>query len=227
MFRHSPNLLQTGEYMGNTSRRAYEQNYRENLRMKAAFWNAQGKFTPIPAAKYVYKMFGTSTKLVIGFFVGLYLYSKLVNWSSRTYNNKFDGLMQAREDYLVSTGKLKHAKFLVNPTRQIDDPDANNIPSYTIHEDDYEGKKVFSKSFFDEYYEDDLHEDKAKFKRGATIGMNFGKKQKQLSPEQEEILRKNKEIPILGAAMPPPEYQQQMMMAQQQQQQEQEKEETK
>lgn len=202
MFRRSLISRQTGEYMGNTSRRAYEQNYRENLRRKAAFWDSQGRFTPISAVKYVLDQFGLVTKLTLGGILILIIYSRVVNWTSRYYQNRFDGLMQAREDYLVSTGKLKHPKYMVNPTRQIDDPDANNIPCYTIHEDDVDGKKVFSRSFFDEYYEDDLHADKSKFQRSATIGMNAGKKH-TVTPEMEEYLKKRNEIPVLGAELPP------------------------
>lgn len=206
MLRRSLIRRQSSSYMGNTSRGAYEQNYRENLKMRAALWDAQGRFTPLSALKYFWGAFGFGTKLVLGGIIILIIYSRVVNWTSRYYQNRFDGLMKAREDYLVSTGKLKHPKYLVNPQRQIDDPDANNIPCYTIHEDDPDGKKVYSRSFFDEYYEDDLHSDKSKFQRSANLGMNVGKKKHTMSPEMEEYLRKKNEVPVLGAALPPENY---------------------
>lgn len=178
MLRRSFLFRQTGEYLGNTSRRAYEQNYRENLRMKAAFWDkTTGRFTPIPATQYVWSRFSLGIKILLVFVFGFTFYGRIVNWTSRFYQTKFDGMMQNREDYLVSTGKLKHPKYYVDPMRQIDDPDANNVPCFTIHDDD-DGvdidKKVFSKSFHDEYYEDDLHADKRKWQKGASISIATG-----------------------------------------------------
>lgn len=217
-----------GEYLGNQSRRSYEQNYRENLRMRAAFWGPTGRFQPISAAKYVWDRFGFGTKIFLGFAVGLWYYAKVVNWSSWWYQNKFDGLMSNREDYLKSTGKLKHPKYLVDPQRQIDDPDADNIPCYTIHEDkdgNLTHNKVYSKSFFDEYYEDDLHSDKRKWQKNASLSAGMGtshKTQEEIDAMKEAQLTDAKKARLglgeVGPAMPPEYYQMQMKASQAQQQ---------
>ena len=134
--------------------------------------------------------------------------------------------MQNREDYLLSTGKLKHPKYLVDPQRQIDDPDADNIPCFTIHEDEdgnLSQNKVYSKSFFDDYYEDDLHHDKRKWQKNVSLAAGMGtssKSAEEIEAMKEAQMTDAKRARLgmgdVGPAMPP-EYFQMQQKAQEQQ----------
>ena len=132
---------------GTTSRGAYESRRLENLKYRQAVYDANGRFNPLKWAVFVWSQMHVGFKLVGGIAVGLTFYSQVVNYANGVYTQRNIDSYAKRDEWLRASGKLKSEKYMVQPLRQIEDPDIDNIPCHTLYDDD---RPVFSRNFLDD-----------------------------------------------------------------------------
>jgi hypothetical protein len=123
-------MRRTRAFLRSNTYKSPEDAQREQDIFNRMLWDKDGKFKILNAAVYAWNEVAVGIKVVVGFGLLLYTYSKFIG-SLQVTDAKTMRLNQAkREKALRETGKLRSDKYLVVQNRQIDDPDFGNFPAF-------------------------------------------------------------------------------------------------
>ncbi|EPY42026.1 hypothetical protein AGDE_01897 [Angomonas deanei] len=138
MFRRTVRRLQSSKNFHQSDR---ERGRMNDARRRETIYDAQGNLIFSGLLKTMWEDYKTPFLCIVGFFSFTFVYNRLIVHLNQGERRRVVAMDKASEEQQRRTGKLQADRYLVKPTRQTDDPDFLNIPSFA-------GKGVYKSALF-------------------------------------------------------------------------------